>query len=132
MVRVVSLDARRRPDPPDHLPDAARRCFVSIVESAPAGHFRPSDLDLLCRYAEATAAAERAAFEMSQPAGLVTEDGKVSPWWTVHQGATKTLSGLALRLRLGPQARALKQSKRDAPSPSAYDLMRAERDWDKA
>jgi hypothetical protein len=131
MARVVSL-SERRPQPPDHLPDAPRRCFVSIVESAPAGHFRPSDLDLLCRYAEATAAAEEAAFHLSQPGGLTTPEGRPSAWWVIHQGATKTIAGLALRLRLGPQARALKQSKRDAPPPSVYDLMRQERDWDKA
>ena len=35
---------------------------------------------------------------------MVTADGKLSPWFTIHASATKTLNGLALRLRLGPQS----------------------------
>ena len=48
--------------------------------------------------------AEQAAGEL-QAGGMVTADGRVSPWFTIHQQATKSLTGLALRLRLGPQSR---------------------------
>jgi hypothetical protein len=58
---------------------------------------------------------------------MVTADGRVSPWFVIHQQATKSLSGLALRLRLGPQSRALKAPKRKAGPLSYYDVMELER-----
>jgi phage terminase small subunit len=128
---VVPFGADRRLRPPDSLPDAARRAFADLVTSLPAGHFKQGDISLLCRYAEAVAAAEQAAFEMAQPGGMVTVDGRVSPWFHVHQQATKTLNALALRLRLGPQSRALKQSKKEAAPVSVYDRLRLNPNWDK-
>jgi hypothetical protein len=126
---VVPFGADRRLRPPDSLSDAARRAFADLVTSLPSGHFKQGDISLLCRYAEAAAAAERAAFEMEQPGGMVTADGKLSPWFTIHASATKTLNGLALRLRLGPQSRALKQSKKEAAPVSVYDRLRMQKDW---
>jgi phage terminase small subunit len=121
---VIPFGVDRRLRPPESLPDAARRAFASIVASHPASHFKAGDAELLCRYAEAAAAAEEAAFQMAQPGGMVTDDGKVSPWVSIHQSMTKTLNALALRLRLGPQSRALKQSKKEAAPLSYYDRMR--------
>jgi hypothetical protein len=126
---VVPYGERRYLRPPDTLSDAQRRCFVDLVASLPAFHFKPADLSLLCRWAEASAAAERAAFEMEQPGGMVTADGKLSPWFTIHASATKTLNGLALRLRLGPQSRASKQSKKEPAPVSVYDRLRMQKDW---
>ncbi len=123
--------ADRRLRPPESLPDAARRSFTNVVASHPASHFKAGDAELLCRYAEAAAAAEEAAFQMAQPGGMVDEDGKVTAWFSIHQQATKTLNMLALRLRIGPQSRVLKQSKKDPASLSYYDRMRQEKDWDK-
>jgi hypothetical protein len=105
--------------------------FVNVVSTHAASHFKPGDLELLCRYAEAAAAAEEAAFQMAQPGGMVTTDGKVSPWFAIHQQATKTLNALALRLRIGPQSRARTQSKKEPAPMSYYDRMRMQRDWDK-
>jgi hypothetical protein len=60
----------------------------------------------VARYSEAAAAAEEAAFQMSQPGGMVTSDGKVSPWVSIHQSMTKwgfpegeNYSTLATKLR---------------------------------
>jgi hypothetical protein len=89
----------------------------------------PADLPLVCRWCELVALAERAAFELAQC--TVTPDGKLSPWFTVHASTTKSLNALALRLRLGPQSRALKQSKKEPATLSAYDEMRMQRNWDK-
>jgi phage terminase small subunit len=126
---VVPFGADRRLRPPDSLPAAAQRAFADLVTSLPAGHFKQGDISLLCRYAEAVAAAEQAAFEMAQPGGMVTSDGKVSPWVSIHQSMTKMLNALALRLRIGPQNRALKQSKKDPATVSVYDRLRMQRDW---
>ena len=49
--------------------------------------------------------------------------GKVNPWFTVHQMATKSLSGLALRLRVSPQARSPKAPKTKPMTLSAYERM---------
>ena len=62
--------------------------------------------------------AEQAAGEL-QAGGMVTADGRVSPWFTIHQQATKSLTGLALRLRLGPQSRARREHRRRRRPPSA-------------
>jgi phage terminase small subunit len=126
---VPLFGADRRLRPPDGLPDGARRCFVDLVTALPAGHFKPADLPLLCRFAEATAVAEEAAFQMSQPGGLVTVEGKASPWIGIHSTMTKQLNILALRLRLGPQSRALKQSKKEPAPVSVYDRLRMQKEW---
>jgi len=112
---IVPYGERRLLRPPDSLSDAARRAFIDLVASVPASHFKPGDVSLLCRYAEVAALAV---------------DGKVSAWFSVHASATKSLSGLALRLRLGPQSRALKASKKEAGPPmSAYERMRLDPKW---
>jgi hypothetical protein len=127
---VVPYGERRYLRPPDTLSDAQRRCFIDLVTSLPSSHFKPGDISLLCRYAEAAAAAEQAAFEMTQPGGMLSADGsKPSAWFSIHQQATKSLNALALRLRLGPQSRALKQSKKEAAPVSVYDQLRMQKDW---
>jgi phage terminase small subunit len=80
---------------------------------------------LLCRWAELTVMAEQAAGEL-QASGMVTADGKVSPWFSIHQQATKSLNALALRLRLGPQSRARKAPKTLAAPLSYFDLQELE------
>jgi hypothetical protein len=55
--------------------------------------------------------------------GYVGADGKPSPWFPIYEGSLKALSGFCLRLRLGPQSRALKQSKKMAAPVSAYERL---------
>jgi hypothetical protein len=99
---VVPYGERRYLRPPDTLSDAQRRCFIDLVTSLPSSHFKPGDISLLCRYAEAAAAAEQAAFEMTQPGGMLSADGsKPSAWFSIHQQATKSLNALALPLGIG-------------------------------
>jgi phage terminase small subunit len=116
---VIPLNSRRL-QPPESLSDGARRIFVDVVGSLPPAHFRAEDITLLSAYATAAEAAERAAFEMSQPGGLVTAEGRTSPWFAIHTAATKTMVGLALRLRLAPQSRVAKASKQSPPAPLSY------------
>jgi hypothetical protein len=104
--------------PPDALPDAAK------------SHFRPGDLSYLCRWVALSALAEQAEFEMSQPNGIVAPDGKLSAWVTAHATAVKNLNALALRLRLTPQSRQAKVSKKGTTAASFYDEMRLKPEWD--
>ena len=116
--------------PPDNLSEAAKRHFTDLVTTVPSGHFAPSDLPLLSRWAELCALCERAELELAST-GPVLPDGKISTWFTVLTSTAKSLNGLALRLRLGPQARRLKQSKKvPAGKASYYDVMRLEEGWD--
>ena len=108
--------------PPDCLSDLEKKVFRDLVAACPASQFRKADITLLCRWAELSVMAEQAAFEMTTN-GRITSDGKVSPWLSVYMQATKQLSGLALRLRLGPQSRASKAPKVLPQEPSYYDLM---------
>jgi hypothetical protein len=129
-IDVVAPFGGGRLQPPDRLSDDARRCFADLIGSMASGHFKASDLPLICRWAETAAIAERAAVALERPDTLVTPDGRVSPWFTVHQACTKTLSGLALRLRLGPQSRMRIQSKKHVAPLSYYeqqDLLEARR-----
>jgi phage terminase small subunit len=97
---------------------------LDLICRVPAGQFRESDLSLLCRWAELTVMAEQAAGELAAQ-GMVA-DGKISPWFTVHQQATRGLALLALRLRLSPQARADKAPKTLPSAVSYYERMTLE------
>jgi hypothetical protein len=100
------------------------------VTSVPSTQFTASDLPLLTRYVETLVLAEQAAGEL-RVGSLVTTDGKVNPWFQIHQQATKAMAGLALRLRLGPQSRVAKASKKSAAGPvSYYERMRLLEDTD--
>ena len=115
-----------RLEAPPHLGPAATRIFRDLVLRVPAGQFKPSDLSLVCRWAEWTAVADRAAAEMAT-SDLVTADGRPSPWIAIAERASKQLVALSLRLRLGPQSRASKAPKTEAPGQqSYYERMAAE------
>ena len=117
-----------RLQPPPHLGHAATRIFRSLVASVPAAQFKPSDLSLVCRWCEWTAIADRAAAEIAT-GELVDEHGRPSPWIAIAERASKQLVALSLRLRLGPQSRANKAPKTEAPGQqSYYERMAAEED----
>jgi hypothetical protein len=105
----------------------ARQLFLDVVLANDPTHFKPSDMPLLCRYAEANALAARAAAALLQ-AGPIVVGNKLSPWLTVHAAATKEASALAMRLRLSPQARMPNNPKRSQQPLSVYERMRLERE----
>jgi hypothetical protein len=105
--------------PPGSLGEPEKRAFLDLICRVPAGQFRESDLPLLCRWAEVTIMAEQAAGELAAQ-GMVV-DGKVSPWFSIHQQATKALGMLALRLHLAPQSRAHAAPKTLPATLSYYD-----------
>jgi hypothetical protein len=113
----------RRLRPPASLGDPEKRVFVDVVTGCDPRHFRTADLPRMARYAEAVVLAERAAFELAQPNATVTPNGKVSPWFGVHQAACKTISALSLRLRLGPQSRQPRAHKTTTGPVSYYEKM---------
>jgi hypothetical protein len=119
-VDVVPFGTGGRLTPPESLSDRARERFIDLVASVPSNHFKTSDLSLLCRWAETSVLAERCAFEMEQPHGIVSADGKPTPWPGLHGNASKVQALLALRLRLGPQSRAGKSPKKEAGAPLSY------------
>jgi hypothetical protein len=85
-------DERLRP--PASLGDLEKRAFLDLIDRVPAGQFRESDLPLICRWCELTVVAERAAAEMSA-GNLVTDDDRPSPWFSIHERATKSLGHAA-------------------------------------
>jgi phage terminase small subunit len=115
--------------PPATLGEPERKAFVDLIVACPASQFTRADIPLLARWAESQVIAETAAGELAAGSMVVTDDkGKasVSPWFAIHQQATKTLSGLALRLRLGPQSRAFKAPKKTAGRVSYFERMELE------
>jgi hypothetical protein len=124
---VPEFDGRatRRLRPSARLQGRAKAIFIETVSGCDPRHFRSSDQHLLERYCEATALAEQAAEKLAVEGSVV--DDRVSPWFFVHQSATKTASGLALRLRLGPQSRAPRQPKTEpVVATSYYDRLELE------
>jgi phage terminase small subunit len=115
----------RRLRPPDALSDAARAAFLDLVTTCPADQFQPSDISLLCRWAELSAMCEAASIEL-QASGMLGVDGRPSPWFVIYQQATKSLSGLALRLRIGPQSRMQKAPRRQVGTSSYFERMELE------
>jgi phage terminase small subunit len=85
---------------PPTLSEPARAVFLDLVGSCNPEHFEKSDIGLLCQYCEAQSMAERAAAELQNGTGE-------APEWALKlwEKANKVMSGLALRLRLGPQSR---------------------------
>jgi hypothetical protein len=114
----------RRLRPPARFQGRIRSIFVGVVSACDPRHFRPADLPLLERFVEATALAETAAEHLAREGPVV--DGKPSAWFLVHQSASKMASGLALRLRLGPQSRAPRQPKTVPQTPSFYETLELE------
>ena len=108
--------------PPASLGERERRAFVDLVTSCPAGQFLASDLPLLCAWAETVALRERMASRMSVE-GELDDKGKPSGAFTIHKEATKTLTALALKLRIGPQSRAQKAPRRELMAVSYYERM---------
>ena len=90
-------------DPPDHLGTGERRRFVELVANCDAGHFRPTDAALLCRYVESDALGERAARELRDGGPVL--HGKASPWIVIQEKAIRAQVSLSMRLRLSPQSR---------------------------
>jgi phage terminase small subunit len=84
--------------PPPSLSEAARAVFLDLVSSCHPDHFKQSDVTMLAQYCEAASLAARSAAEL-QSGG----DHKTLLLW---EKATRTMSNLALRLRLGPQSSA--------------------------
>jgi hypothetical protein len=114
--------------PPGTLSDFEKRAFVALVAASPAEQFTPADMDLLVSWAETTVLARRAAKELELAGGPVLPDGKTNPWFAVHQQCVKTLSGLAIRLRISPQGRnpTARASKKTVAELSAYDILALE------
>jgi hypothetical protein len=111
-----------RLSPPTSLGEAEKRAFLDLVMACPVSQFAACDLPLLCRWAETVALAERMATRMAIE-GELDEKGKPSGAFTIHKEATKTLTALALRLRVSPQARMQKAPKREMRAVSYYERM---------
>ena len=59
---------------------------------------------------------------MRLPGGMVGTDGKPSAWVAIYQQALKNIALLALRLRIGPQARAPRAPKVSTQRLSYYEI----------
>ena len=84
--------------PPASLSEPAKAVFLDLVSTCDPEHFEASDVTLMGQYCEASALATRAA-------ATVQADPENAKALAVWEKATRTMSGLALRLRLGPQSR---------------------------
>jgi hypothetical protein len=95
------LAAHREPisvQPPATLSPSARAAFTALVASCPADHFEQCDVSLISRYVTAQILAEGAEVTLlADP-----ENARALAVW---EKAVRTMSALALRLRLGPQSR---------------------------
>jgi phage terminase small subunit len=116
-----SGEPTRRLKPSVRLTGRARVVFAQTVANCAVEHFRVSDSPLLETYCQACAIAETAAAKLTEQ-GAVAGD-KQSAWFLVFQGATKSMTNLALRLRLSPQARGPRAPKKVAAPMSFYDEM---------
>jgi hypothetical protein len=84
--------------PPQSLSEPARKAFITLVSECAPEHFEQSDTTLIARYAVASVLAEGAETTLqAEP----TNTKALAVW----EKAVRTMSALALRLRLGPQSR---------------------------
>jgi len=100
-IRPVSSVTRLQP--PMTLTGPARTVFTAIVANNASNHFLPSDTALLETYCCTIVQLEQCRKELQK--GIVTDDGKVSPWVGVQERTIKSMVALSMRLRLSPQSR---------------------------
>jgi hypothetical protein len=121
---IVPILGPARPQlaPSSDAPAEVAAIFAEIVRSAPADHFKSSDVPLIQAYAEAIMLARRAAVELAERGPVI--DGRASAWLIVQEKAVRAIAALSARLRLSPQHRADARSagrKADGPRPSVYE-----------
>lgn len=92
-----------RLSPPSDLDPLAVAVWCRIVASCAPTHFNPADGELLRAFVEAATLSQEAYREMRAHGRVL--DGRPSPWLVISEKATRTMSALAPRLRLGPSAR---------------------------
>jgi hypothetical protein len=112
-----NLQTRLRP--PDDLSREARAVFIDVVVNSNPEHFQPSDLPLLCVYADAVVQARACAKLIREGAGsdLVIKQ---------QRNAFSAVFQLSMRLRVSPQARQVRKSLRSdtrGPRVSYFDQM---------
>jgi P27 family predicted phage terminase small subunit len=106
--------SQSRLDPPDFLACAPAKEWRDIVNSLPAGYFRPSDVPMLAAFCISSACHKELA-EIIQREGLIIESAKgtkianpASRMMLEHAGA---MAQMAIKLRLCPSARFTKGEK---------------------
>jgi phage terminase small subunit len=124
-------DQERRLRPPAHLGPIEKQAFIDLTSRVPAAQFVEADLPLICRWCELELQAQTAAAEL-RAHGMLTAEGKPSPWIAIHAQALKGQSLLALRLRLGPQSRAPRAPKSLPAHMSPMERLLLEGDDDEA
>jgi hypothetical protein len=106
--------------PPPELTAEERAIFAATVGSHEAEHFRASDVPMLSAYCRSAALEKRSGIELAKEP--LSANGQVSGWAVIHGHAVKDMLGLALKLRISPQARA-KTSTKAEPKLSYYERM---------
>jgi hypothetical protein len=119
---IVPYGEPGRLAPPASLGEAERKAFLDLVCSVPVTQFASCDLPLICAWAETVALRERMATRMAVE-GELDEKGRPTGAFTIHREATKTLTALALRLRISPQARMQKAPRREMRATSYYERL---------
>jgi hypothetical protein len=126
---VPNVDGRpTHIQPRSDAPESVRKIMLDLIASMPPEHFRNGDRDLLEMHAEGIVLGRQAFDELERNGPVV--NGRPSPWLVVLEKAHRSCAVLAARLRLAPQMRLDPKTvhRKNGPVPSAYDLMRMERD----
>jgi phage terminase small subunit len=101
--------------------------FNQILSQASKDQFRQTDETLLELYCLAVLEA-RLAYRHLETDGRII-NGRLSPWVSILEKAYKAVVSLSVRLRLGPKSRLdARSDKLKGPPPSAYELLRDEKD----
>lgn len=115
------------PEPPEELPDGARKFWRFMVDSLwPEYPLEPADLPLLEQAAKLDHAA-RECWEQLQAEGYVTEDHahggteKRHPAWVIFNQSVSQFRKLAKQLGLGPNARQRIDWPDAEPEPTEMD-----------
>src|SRR5262245_41405083 len=100
---VLSFMApRTRLSPPPEMGRIEQKIWMEVVSGADSEHFQASDAPLLGAYCRAAALERRASEELAVAA---VAHGTPSPWLEVHASAVRSMTALAVKLRLSPKAR---------------------------
>jgi hypothetical protein len=109
---IVTPLTRRDTRTPADLTVAQAGIWTEVVESMPVGHFTPADDVLLRTFVQVTEQVRKSQVRISRSA---ISKGKLSPWFTAFEKATRMQAHLARSLRIA-------QSSRTDPATTARRL----------
>jgi len=106
-LKVLNPVIKQRPKPIPGMSRYARVVWKKTVDSHPADHFKPGNLEQLRIYCEAAASHKKAILQIKKMGAIVKQDNgilKRSPWCLERDACAGIVASMATKLQLNPSS----------------------------